>query len=183
MKIHPAIKWSLVVTAFLFAFFGVAFVGLLVYVVHTQRSYAAMPDTHDLKAQIQTMGRDYLDGHKNAALVIAFYQKGKESVQGFGKVDNLNPNPPNARTIFEIGSVTKIFTATLLAEMFDDGAVKPDDHISLFLPKDVHSPRLNGHEITLVNLATHTSGLPRLPDNLPGGHQRSKRPVRQLHYG
>jgi serine-type D-Ala-D-Ala carboxypeptidase/endopeptidase len=152
--------------AFLFSFFGAAFVGLLIYVVHKQRTYAVMLDTHDLKAQIQNMGQDYLAGHKNAGLVIAFYQNGKESVQGFGKVGNANENPPDARTIFEIGSVTKIFTATLLAEMFDDGAAKPEDPISVFLPKDVRSPSLNGREITLVDLATHTSGLPRLPENL-----------------
>ena len=166
MKIHPLIKWGLIAMALLFSLFGAAFVGLLIYLVHTQRAYASMPDTHDLKARIEKMGRNYLAGHKNAALIIAFYQNGKESVQGFGKVSDSNQNPPDARTIFEIGSVTKIFTATLLSEMFDDGTVKPDDSISLFLPKDVRSPTLNGRGITLEDLATHTSGLPRLPYNL-----------------
>ncbi len=165
-RIHPLLKWSLMAIALVFSFFGAAFVGLLIYVVHKQHAYAAMPDTHDLKAQIQKLGEDYLAGHKNAALVIAFYQDGKESVQGFGEVSDSNQNPPDARTIYEIGSVTKIFTATLLAEMFDDGAAKPGDPISLYLPRDVRSPTLNGHEITLENLATHASGLPRIPDNL-----------------
>jgi CubicO group peptidase (beta-lactamase class C family) len=50
--------------------------------------------------------------------------------------------------------------------MTDDGVVKLDDPISLYLPKDVVSPKKNGHEITLESLATHTSGLPRLPENL-----------------
>jgi serine-type D-Ala-D-Ala carboxypeptidase/endopeptidase len=123
-----------------------------------------MPDA--LKEQIDKGGSDYLAGHTNAALVIAFYQHGSESVQGFGEIDSSNQMLPNARTIFEIGSVTKIFTATLLSEMCDDGAVKLDDPISLFLPDGVASPRFNGHEITLLELATHTSGLPRLPGNL-----------------
>ncbi len=125
-----------------------------------------MPDTHDLKKQIGQMASDYLANRPNGALVIAFYQRGNQSVQGFGKISDSNTNPPDAHTIFEIGSVTKIFTATLLEKMADDGVVKLDEPISLYLPKDVVSPKKNGREITLESLATHTSGLPRLPENL-----------------
>jgi serine-type D-Ala-D-Ala carboxypeptidase/endopeptidase len=153
VKIHPLIFIALAVFLPLLFFF-------------TQRAYAAMPDTHDLKKQIGQMASDYLADRPNGALVIAFYQRGNQSVQGFGKISDSNKNPPDARTIFEIGSVTKIFTATLLEKMADDGAVKLDDPISLYLPKDVVSPKKNNREITLENLATHTSGLPRLPENL-----------------
>ncbi|HEX3857359.1 MAG TPA: serine hydrolase domain-containing protein [Verrucomicrobiae bacterium] len=154
MKIHPSNFIALIV-----------FVTLLIY-FFKQRAYAAMSDTHDLKKQIDQTGTGYLADHSNGALVIAFYQRGNKSFQGFGKTSGSNANPPDARTIFEIGSVTKNFTATMLAKMADDGSVKLDDPITLYLPKDVVSPKKNGHEITLENLATHTSGLPRLPENL-----------------
>jgi serine-type D-Ala-D-Ala carboxypeptidase/endopeptidase len=72
----------------------------------------------------------------------------------------------NGDTLFEIGSITKVFTGLLLQEMADSGEVKLDDPISKFLPATVKTPTRNGRQITLVDLATHTSGLPRLPENL-----------------
>ncbi len=72
----------------------------------------------------------------------------------------------DGNTIFEIASVTKVFTSLLLADMVERGEVKLDDPISKFLPAAVKLPTRNGKEITLVELATHTSGLSRIPDNL-----------------
>ena len=72
----------------------------------------------------------------------------------------------DANTVFEIGSITKVFTSTLLSEMVERGEVKLDDPISKFLPKTVKVPSSKGREITLVDLATQTSGLPRLPTNM-----------------
>jgi CubicO group peptidase (beta-lactamase class C family) len=68
-------------------------------------------------------------------------------------------------TVFEIGSVTKVFTSLILADMVTRGEVKLDDPISKYLPARVKVPSRTGREITLADLATHTSGLPRLPDN------------------
>jgi hypothetical protein len=74
--------------------------------------------------------------------------------------------PLDDRSLFEIGSVTKTFTATILASMVLDGSVKLDDPVSKYLPANVHVPSFKGKAITLLNLATQHSGLPRLPDNL-----------------
>lgn len=71
------------------------------------------------------------------------------------------------RTIFEIGSVSKIFTTTLLAEMVERGEVRLEDPVQRYLPATVHMPTRNGKEITLLDLATATSGLPRLPRLTP----------------
>jgi CubicO group peptidase (beta-lactamase class C family) len=68
--------------------------------------------------------------------------------------------------VFEIGSVTKVFTSLVLAEMVKEGEVKLEDPVSKYLPAGVKVPGRKGKEITLVDLATHTSGLPRLPGNL-----------------
>lgn len=165
MRVYPAIKWGLIGGGTFIGLLVAAFVVLVVYDLHAQQVYATMPDSHDLKQQISRMGADYLVSRQNGALVIAFYQRGRESFQGFGKKSAADAGSPDAKTIFEIGSMTKIFTATVLAEMVNDGAVKLDDPISRYLPTGVESPKSNRHEITLENLATHTSGLPRLPDN------------------
>ncbi len=66
------------------------------------------------------------------------------------------------RTIFQIGSVTKVFTALLLADMAERGEVRLSDPAASFLPG---LPGEKG-SVTLADLATHTSGLPRLPRGL-----------------
>ena len=68
-------------------------------------------------------------------------------------------------TIFSIGSTTKVFTTTLLADMVNKGLIKLDDPIEKYLPSNVTVPQYNGHKITIEDLATHTSGLPEFPDN------------------
>ena len=147
-----------------FCFFG--FAGLLAYVLIVQNNYRNMPDTHDLKRQIFQMAGDYVTNHPHAGLVIALYQHGGSSLWGFGETSVANSNPPGGDTLFEIGSITKVFTGDALAKMENDGRVNLASPISRYLPPGVVSPSLNGHEITLLNLATHTSGLPRLPENL-----------------
>jgi len=69
-------------------------------------------------------------------------------------------------TLFEIGSVSKTFTATILASMVLDGSVKLDDPVAKYLPATVRVPSRNGKQITLLDLATQHSGLPRLPSNM-----------------
>lgn len=71
-----------------------------------------------------------------------------------------------ASGVYEIGSVTKVFTAVLLADMVKRGEVRLEDEAAKFLPATVKMPSKSGKQITLQHLATHTSGLPRLPDNL-----------------
>lgn len=69
--------------------------------------------------------------------------------------------PHGGDTAFEIGSVTKVFTALLLADMARRGEVSLDDPVAKYLPG---IPERNGRAIRLVDLATHTSGLPFMPD-------------------
>ncbi|UXN58751.1 serine hydrolase [Phyllobacterium zundukense] len=69
--------------------------------------------------------------------------------------------------LFVIGSVTKLFTALLLADMVQRGEVSLSDPVSDFLPAGVRVPAYDGRPITLADLASHTSGLPRRPSNLP----------------
>jgi serine-type D-Ala-D-Ala carboxypeptidase/endopeptidase len=73
--------------------------------------------------------------------------------------------PAGPRSIFEIGSVTKVFTTTVLADMVGEGLVQFDDPVQRHLPHGVRLP-LRGRPITLEDLATHRSGLPRLPKGL-----------------
>ncbi|MGD2123689.1 MAG: serine hydrolase domain-containing protein [Gemmatimonadota bacterium] len=68
-------------------------------------------------------------------------------------------------TVFEIGSATKVFTAAVLEGMVDRGEVQFEDPVAQYLPRHVEVPREAEREITLLDLATHRSGLPRMPLN------------------
>lgn len=73
---------------------------------------------------------------------------------------------PGGDTVFEIASLTKVFTALLLADAVTRGDVSLDDPLSAFVPTNVNVPEFSGRAITLADLATHTSGLPLRPNNL-----------------
>jgi len=73
--------------------------------------------------------------------------------------------PVNGDTVFEIGSITKVFTSLLLMDMVKKGEVALDDPVSKFLPSTVKVPERNGRKITLQDLSTQSSGLPRMPSN------------------
>lgn len=71
--------------------------------------------------------------------------------------------PLSSRTTFEIGSITKTFVGAILADMVRRGEVSLDDPVSKYLPEGVIVPSRNSRIITLLDLATHRSGLPSLP--------------------
>jgi CubicO group peptidase (beta-lactamase class C family) len=72
----------------------------------------------------------------------------------------------DSTTVFEIGSITKVFTALLLADMANKGEVSLDDPAAKYLPADHRMPERGGRPITLTDLATHRSGLPRMADDM-----------------
>jgi CubicO group peptidase (beta-lactamase class C family) len=81
-----------------------------------------------------------------------------------GSLSNDNANQPNKHSLFEIGSITKTFTATLLAQMILEGKISLDDELGSLLPEgEVNVPNWNGIEINMEHLATHSSGLPKAP--------------------
>jgi len=72
----------------------------------------------------------------------------------------------NRSATFEIGSVSKTVTATILAKLAYEGTVDLDAPVKTFLPIELRQSSLNGKEVTLLHLANHTSGLPKEPDNV-----------------
>jgi len=84
----------------------------------------------------------------------------------YGQLANGDPRTLDGDTIFEIGSVTKVFTSLLLADMVHRKEVALDDPAAKYFPDNVRMPARSGNPITLLDLSTHTSGLPPLPSNL-----------------
>lgn len=102
------------------------------------------------------------DDRDRIGIVVGVIEPEGRRIVAYGSTGGAEPRPIGAETVFEIGSVTKVFTSLLLADMVERGEVALDDPISDYLPTAVSVPERGGRSITLVDLATHTSGLPRL---------------------
>lgn len=107
--------------------------------------------------------------HQSVGIVVGAVGPEGRRVIAHGKLEKGDTRPLNGDTVFEIGSVTKAFTFLLLADMVQRGEVGLNDPIAKYLPQTVRVPETNGKQITLLDLATHTSGLPRLPANMAPG--------------
>lgn len=101
----------------------------------------------------------------NPSVALAYIEGEQVSYFNYGNTEVKTGKPVNEHTVYEIGSISKVFTTILLADEVLKGNLKLDDPISNYLPKAVAIPEYNGKQITLKDLATHTSGLPRMPDN------------------
>ena len=104
---------------------------------------------------------------KGIGMVVGVIELSGARVVSYGQVGEGDQRPPDGDTAFEIGSMTKVFTALVLADMVRRGEVALEDPIAKYLPLGAGVPALNGQPITLLDVATHTSGLPLMPDGLP----------------
>ncbi len=111
----------------------------------------------DRKAAVDQIVQPAIDARAIPGAVIGLIENGKTQIFSFAA------DAPNS--VFEIGSITKTFTATALAIMVERKMVALDDPVRKYLPADAVPPG-DGPEIRLVDLATQTSGLPRLPGNM-----------------
>ena len=148
----------------------IRFVCSTILLLATQFLAAAENGFSDAEAEaIQAFLRENF-GNTNAGMVIGLVDERGSRVLAAGKLDNGTRQEVNGDTVFEIGSVTKTFTTLLLQDMVERDEVKLDDPVAKYLPESVKVPARDGKQITLLNLATHTAGLPRDPSNLTPGH-------------
>jgi serine-type D-Ala-D-Ala carboxypeptidase/endopeptidase len=124
---------------------------------------AAQPLPSD--AEIRAILRARVDSGVARGIVVGVLQDGRRRFFAYG---DAGPGraPLDEHTLFEIGSISKTFSGVLLADAVVRGEVKIDDPVATLLPSGTVVPSRDGHDITLEQLATHTSGLPRLPDNM-----------------
>jgi D-alanyl-D-alanine-carboxypeptidase/D-alanyl-D-alanine-endopeptidase len=121
----------------------------------------------DLAPRIDRLAAPLIEHQVVVGMTVGVYRgsDGVEIVKGYGRTGAAEGGVPDADTVYEIGSITKVFTGTLLAALAGDGTVKLDQAAAELLPEGVGMPERDGRAIRLVDLATHTSGLPRMPDN------------------
>jgi serine-type D-Ala-D-Ala carboxypeptidase/endopeptidase len=116
-----------------------------------------------IPGRVEQVIRDRVASGVNPTIVVAVVDGDKSAIYAFGKLDT-GATPTDA-TVYEIGSVTKTFTATLLADAVIKGQLRLDQPLSTLLP-GFTIPSLDNKVITLANVAEQNSGLPPLPTNL-----------------
>ncbi|MBO9717067.1 MAG: serine hydrolase [Pseudoxanthomonas sp.] len=103
------------------------------------------------------------------AVIVVVTPEGHRTIS-HGTVSSQSHRPIDGDTVFAAASITKVFTSLLLADMVQRGQLQLDDPVSRHLGADAGSiPAWHGRPITLVDLATHTAGLPLRPGNLVSG--------------
>src|SRR4029078_2699321 len=108
-----------------------------------------------------------VDEEKQAVGIVAgIIEPNGRRVVAYGNLASGDPRTLDGDTIFAIGSISKVFTSLLLADMVNRKEVALDDPAAKYLPENVKMPERSGKSITLLDLSTHTSGLPRLPSNM-----------------
>lgn len=121
----------------------------------------ALPSDSAIRAILKTR----VDSGRARGIAVGILENGQRRFISYGSAGP-GRAPLDEHTIFEIGSISKTFTALLLAEAVTRGEVRLDQPVAELLPKGTTVPSRNGREITLAELSTHRSGLPRLPTNL-----------------
>jgi D-alanyl-D-alanine-carboxypeptidase/D-alanyl-D-alanine-endopeptidase len=136
--------------------------GGLAFAAGLGRSFALASPEEDL-AELLKAAVDV--GRHSTGLVAIVLDGDKRIDAAYGRSDSTDNRALDADTVFEIGSITKAFTALLLADMIARGEVAASDPVAKYLPGDVRVPYYEETPITLKDLATYTSGLPRMPAN------------------
>lgn len=114
---------------------------------------------------IEKLARNRVEYEETPGIVVGVFENGKPSFYAHGVASTKTKQPVNAQTVFEIGSISKVFTTTLLAFMIEEGKVTLSDTVQKLLPDEVKMPVRNDRVITIGDLATIRSGLPRMPGN------------------
>ncbi len=121
------------------------------------------------KSEVDQQVQCFIDGDYVPGMVVGVIDAGGSHVYGYGKPSKAAAKTPDGDSIFEIGSVTKLFTATVFAQMLEKNEIKLNQTAESLLP-GMKIPADLGNKIWLTHLAAHTSGLPANPANLNSTH-------------
>ncbi len=110
------------------------------------------------------LSRRISEGHDSPGYVAALIDAAGSRIVPVGQSGN--DRPLDGDSVFEIGSITKVFTALLLADMVRHGELSLSDPVAMHLPPEARPQDFDGKPMSLLDLATSTSGLPRVPGNL-----------------
>ncbi|MCB0707284.1 MAG: beta-lactamase family protein [Saprospiraceae bacterium] len=126
-------------------------------------------------AEVESLIHNYVESLPvHAEVSIAYVENGKVYRYGYQVGEHGPEAVNNFDRLYEIGSITKTFTTSLLMHEVHLGKMQLEDPIQEYLPVQMKGDSFDGHTITLLDLATHTSGLSTSPDNAGWPYIRAK---------
>lgn len=150
-------------------------VGVYFYIKNKANS---IENTHDLGFKISKNAEKLLEKEQRTGLVIGIVKEGKTFIKGFGLTQKGGDIVSDSTTLFELASVGKLFTTSVVQIGVEKGDFNWDDKISKYLSSKVNIPP--AYDVTLRSLATHTSGFPSLPKNMIDKMTDDKNPYKNL---
>jgi CubicO group peptidase (beta-lactamase class C family) len=118
-----------------------------------------------LDKQVDSAVRPYINLAITTGVSIGILRNGKMYFYNYGETAKGNKKLPNQHTIYEIGSISKTFTATLLADAVNSGKISLGDPVSKYLPARIPALEFEGVPVTIKMLSNHSSAIPRMPPN------------------
>jgi len=132
---------------------------------------AALP-AQGLADKVDELSRPLIAAEVAIGFVVGVIDGDTTLVRGYGTLERGKDGAPTGDTLYEIGSISKVFTGLLLADAVERGLCKLDDPVQQFLPEGVTLRKWRDQPVLLWHLSTHTSGLPRLA-GMEGGDDRN----------
>ncbi len=155
------LKTVAVVIGVLIFLFALGIASFLAYRYYGNRN---VKDTKNLEEIVGRIGDDYVNKNGNVGLIVGIVRGDRVFIKGFGKKSKERDDAPDAQTIFELASIGKVFTTSAAQILSDRGEISFDDSIDKYLNPTVKICE-KAKNITLRQLATHTSGLPSFPES------------------
>jgi CubicO group peptidase (beta-lactamase class C family) len=122
-----------------------------------------LASTGDLKAEIDALAQPLIDRKESTGMVVGvLLADGSKQFYGYGVTEQVNGHRPDRNTLFAIGSLSKGFLGATTAMLVREGKLQWDDTLETLLPAHIPLSK-DARKITLLQLVTHTSGLPRQP--------------------
>lgn len=150
------------IIAIVFALIVVTALSGLLYLKHRMLNTT---DRKNLEADIDAEVSKFVKLGQATGLLVGVYKDGKPFVKGYGTTGNDVNSIPGAATIFQIGSISKLFTASLLQILCDEGVVRMDATLGELIGRSKPLSQA-AQQVTLRQLVTHTSGFPSIPKSL-----------------
>jgi CubicO group peptidase (beta-lactamase class C family) len=127
---------------------------------------ACSPKATNISDEVRQNIEERIKNGQGVGLVVGFVDhRGNREYLSCGTTTKNGEEPVDENSVYEIGSITKVFTGIILADMVLKGEVNLEDPAEKYLPETVKIPSRNGQKITLEHLVAHNSALPRMPFN------------------
>lgn len=121
------------------------------------------PKTDAFDKMVDEIILPYAQKQSTGSVSIGIFKDNKTKFYAYGEKQKGNSNLPDSLTYYEIGSITKTFTAIMMADYLQQNNLSVETPINSFLPGDIPLLKFAGESIKIKHLLNHTSGLPNLP--------------------